>query len=205
MDCTELRGLSRCGHESALTPIDFETIATASPGNARHMDRGYRSVRQLSADENIVWRRDIDQALGIHLQPLRHLGRDHGGDMAKISHDKAHGIDGVPGGDGQGRSAQGVIALPGPIRRTLEHAIAQQTHMTGEHFTHIAGIDQLLQVQHCWRGTRLQAHTGLQASLPCQGGECLCLCRILPQRPFREDMLASLQRGACRLVVGGNP
>src|SRR5262249_19179770 len=38
MDSTELRGLSRRGHEGALAPVDFETIATASPGKARHMD-----------------------------------------------------------------------------------------------------------------------------------------------------------------------
>jgi hypothetical protein len=105
------------------------------------MDRGYRPVCQLAADQDIVWRCDIHEALGIHLQPLRHLGRDHGGDMAKISHDKAHGIDGVSGSNGQGRSAQGVIALPGPIRRALEHAIAEQTHVAGEHFPHIPSVD----------------------------------------------------------------
>src|SRR5262245_8595170 len=67
MDSTDLRGPGRRGDEVSLAPVDFEPIATTSPGNTRYMDRGYRPVRQLSADQDIVWSRNIDEALGIHL------------------------------------------------------------------------------------------------------------------------------------------
>src|SRR5262245_31517761 len=101
LDRAELRGLICRGDEGALAPVDFETIACASPGKTGDMDRGHRTVGQLPADQDIVGSRDVDQALGIHLQPLRHLGRHYCRHLAKIPHNKAHGIDGVPGGDGQ--------------------------------------------------------------------------------------------------------
>ena len=80
-----------------LTSIDFETIATASPGMlATWTEATARS--SVPADQNVSGA--VTSTGADILKPLWHLGRDHGGDMTKISHDKAHGIDGVPGGDG---------------------------------------------------------------------------------------------------------
>ena len=70
-------------------------LATLLVELLRSDDKGLFQIALTTARE--FPGRDIDQALGIHLQPLRYLGRDHGSNMAKISHNEPHGIDGVPG------------------------------------------------------------------------------------------------------------
>ena len=191
------------GDQRASPPVDLHPKAAAGPGDGRDMDRRHRAARELSADQHVVRRGDLHQPLGVGLVPVPGLGRDQARHPREVARDESQGVDGVPVGDGQGVRAEAGIALPGAAGGALQRAIPHRGSMTGQHLTHIAGLDLLLHVQQGGANPRLQADRGLHTLGPGKRGQRFGFGGGPAQRPLGVDRLAGFDGGPGRLICKG--
>ena len=114
------------GDQRAFPPVDLHPKAVAGPGDGADVDRRYRTVRQLSADQYVVGRGDVHPLPSVGLVPVPGLGRDQARHPHEIAGDEAQGIDDVSGGDGEGVRPEAGIALPGAARGALQRAVTHR-------------------------------------------------------------------------------
>ncbi len=113
--------------------------------------------------QHVVGRSHVEPRVGAGVEPLLGLGRHHSGQPREVAGDKAHRVDGVAVGDGQGVGAEFGVALPGAVGRPRQHALAHQADMNGHDLADIAGLDQFLHVHHDGIDAGLQTDCGDQS------------------------------------------